>query len=302
MYTFGAIPSPHDYRDYPVAKVIPMGTYPEEYIPELTKVKNQGSVGACVAYALSTIKEYQERKEKTIYTQYSANFIYGNRADTDYQGEGMFPREALKRLLEFGVCRESLMPGIWTYPAQKKLFNETVYKAALPQRVKTYASINTIEEVKNAIYFNGPVLIVIPVYNSFCFCGYSGDLSLPYSAEQINGYHAIVAIGYTKDRLIIQNSWGENWGKGGLCYMPLNYPITEKWAITDLVMQHDIIKLQIGSIVMQINGEKKVIDVAPFIKDGRTFLPVRAIAESLGATVDWDADTQIVTLIKEGEG
>jgi len=84
--------------------------------------------------------------------------------------------------------------------------------------------------------------------------------------------------------------------------MPLNYPITEKWAITDLVMQHDIIKLQIGSIVMQINGEKKVIDVAPFIKDGRTFLPVRAIAESLGATVDWDADTQIVTLIKEGEG
>lgn len=296
MYTFGVIPSPHDYRDYPVAKVIPMGAYPEEFIPELTKIKNQGSVGACVAFALSTIKEFQECKEKTFYTEYSANFIYGNRAETDYQGEGMYPREALKRLLDYGVCKESLMPGIWNYPAQKKLFTEEIYKDALPQKIKTYAAINTVEEVKNAVYFNGPVLIAIPVYNSFCNC--KGDLALPVLSEQIQGYHAIVIIGYTKERYIIQNSWGQAWGKEGICYMPLNYPITEKWAITDLVMRHDIIKLQIGSNIIEINGVKKEIDVAAFIKDNRTFLPVRAIAESFGAIVDWDIKTQTVTLIE----
>lgn len=301
-YTFGAIPSPHDYRDYPVAKVIPMGIYPEEYIPPLTKIKNQGSVGACVAYSLSTIKEYQERKEReqqgrNTYTQYSANFIYGNRADDDYQGEGMIPRQALKQLQEYGVCEEELMPGIWNYPAQKKLFNETVYKAALPQRIKTYAAINTIEEVKNAIYFNGPVLICFQIYESFCNC--TGDLPLPKPGEKVLGYHAVAVIGYTKDRLIIQNSWGESWGKGGICYMPLNYPINEKWAVTDLVMQHDVIKLQIGSKIIEVNGNKKEMDTAAFIKDNRTFLPVRAVAEALGCEVDWDAKTQTVTLIKD---
>lgn len=296
LYKLGAIPSPHDYRDYPVAKVIPMGAYPEEYMPKLTKIKNQGSVGACVAYAISTIKEYQEIKERSAYREYSANFIYGNRADTDYQGEGMEPRQALKRLQEYGVCNEDLMPGIWTYPAQKKLFTPEIFKNALPQRVMTYAAVNTPEEVKNSVYFNGPVLIVIPVHQSFFQC--RGELLLPGSTEDIAGYHAITVIGYTKDRYIVQNSWGTEWGKGGICYMPFNYPITEKWAITDLVIQHDIIKLTIGSKVMTVNGVNKAIDVAPFIKESRTFLPVRVISEALDTIVDWDAETQTVTLIK----
>lgn len=81
--------------------------------------------------------------------------------------------------------------------------------------------------------------------------------------------------------------------------MPLNYPINEKWAVTDLVMQHDVIKLQIGSKIIEVNGNKKEMDTAAFIKDNRTFLPVRAVAEALGCEVDWDAKTQTVTLIKD---
>lgn len=297
VYTYGALPSPHDYRDYPVSKVIPMGAYPEEYRPQPTKIYNQGNVGACVAFALATIKEYQERKERGVYTQYSFNFIYGNRADTDYQGEGMYPREALKQLQKYGVCKHDEMPGIWNYPAQKKLFTPEIYKSALPQRVATYAAVNTPEEVKNAVYFNGPVLISIPVYESFERT--RGDLELPRGGETIRGYHAIAVIGYTKDRYIIQNSWGKNWGDGGLAYMPFNYPISEKWAITDLVVQHDIIKLKIGSNIMTVNGVEKLLDTAPFIKDSRTFLPVRFVSEALGADVDWDDKTRTVTIVKE---
>jgi len=35
-------------------------------------------------------------------------------------------------------------------------------------------------------------------------------------------------------------------------------------------------------------------DSQPFISDGRTFLPVRAIAEALGVDVNWDGETQTV--------
>ena len=37
-------------------------------------------------------------------------------------------------------------------------------------------------------------------------------------------------------------------------------------------------------------------DVAPFIENGRTFLPVRAIAEALGMSVTWIAETQAIIL------
>jgi len=35
-------------------------------------------------------------------------------------------------------------------------------------------------------------------------------------------------------------------------------------------------------------------DSQPFISDGRTFLPVRAIAETLGVDVNWDGETRTV--------
>lgn len=38
----------------------------------------------------------------------------------------------------------------------------------------------------------------------------------------------------------------------------------------------------IGSNVMTVNGETKVMDVAASIKDGRTVIPVRYAAELLG--------------------
>ena len=50
-------------------------------------------------------------------------------------------------------------------------------------------------------------------------------------------------------------------------------------------------------VSVMLNGQSLQSDVKPFINgDGRTMLPIRAIAEALGATVQWDADTQTATL------
>ena len=232
-YTFGAMPSPHDYRDYPVTSLIPTQSFPEEFTPKvLTKVKNQGSVGACVAYSISTIKEYQELRERGFKQEFSANFAYGNRADDHWQGEGMYPREALKMLQKYGICEEELMPGIWNYPHQKRLYNESIYKNALPQKIGSYALVNTFAEAKNAIFNNGPILIVIPIFRSF-LAYRDGILPLPSPNEEIMGYHAIVAPAYYANGYVIQNSWHRSWGKEGFCHMPANYPISEKWALTD---------------------------------------------------------------------
>lgn len=44
------------------------------------------------------------------------------------------------------------------------------------------------------------------------------------------------------------------------------------------------------------DGISKISEVAPFIKDGRTFVAVRPLAEAFGANIDWNAETQTVTL------
>ena len=42
------------------------------------------------------------------------------------------------------------------------------------------------------------------------------------------------------------------------------------------------------------DGEKLSFDVAPYIVDGFTMVPMRAIFESIGASVTWDQETKTV--------
>ncbi|MEI6310163.1 MAG: copper amine oxidase N-terminal domain-containing protein, partial [bacterium] len=62
--------------------------------------------------------------------------------------------------------------------------------------------------------------------------------------------------------------------------------------------QESAIQLWIGKKDISINGQSQMMDVAPFIQNGRTLVPVRFISEALGAKVDWiDADKEIVIVL-----
>ena len=71
---------------------------------------------------------------------------------------------------------------------------------------------------------------------------------------------------------------------------------------------NSLITMQIDNNVMSVqhieNNEviKIELDTAPFIIDGSTIVPVRAVAESLGCSVEWDAQNyvaNITTTLKE---
>jgi len=53
-----------------------------------------------------------------------------------------------------------------------------------------------------------------------------------------------------------------------------------------------IIKLYIGNKTYYVNGIAKEMDTAPIILEGRTLLPIRYVAEALGASVGWEATEQ----------
>ena len=57
----------------------------------------------------------------------------------------------------------------------------------------------------------------------------------------------------------------------------------------------------IGSVSYTLNGEEKEMDVAPYIKSDRTFLPVRYVAYAVGVSEEnilWDAVNRTVTIFK----
>lgn len=244
----GAIPSPKDHRDIHIASMISIRqTFPAEFTiePRITEPYDQGEVGACVAFALKATKEIQEHKEHGTFSALSAAYIYGARLENHYHGEGMITREALELLLKRGVCREEMLPGIYPYPVAAGMITEAMHQDAYPRRISSYAAVYTVNEVKSALMELGPVVMVVPVYESFY---QGGHLPQPDTlTENMYGFHALTIIGWKRDhRWLGFNSWGKKWGAlNGYCTLPFNYPITEIWTVTDLIEkpEKDIYKL-----------------------------------------------------------
>lgn len=102
----------------------------------------------------------------------------------------------------------------------------------------------------------------------------------------------------------------EPYVENGRTYMPVRYVayalgIAEENILWDdatqtvtLIKDGTIIQIVIGDYYLNVNGVKIKMDVVPVLKNGRTMLPIRPIAESLGFTVGWDEATQTVTITK----
>ncbi|MBC7195363.1 MAG: copper amine oxidase N-terminal domain-containing protein [Caldisericia bacterium] len=58
-----------------------------------------------------------------------------------------------------------------------------------------------------------------------------------------------------------------------------------------------IIILQVNNKYIYINGQQIEIDVPPKIIEGRTYLPIKWVAEPLGAQVLWDSNEKKVTIL-----
>jgi hypothetical protein len=82
---------------------------------------------------------------------------------------------------------------------------------------------------------------------------------------------------------------------------PLSKPVSIK---ADLSNKSKTIILQIGNKYMTVNGVKKEMDpgrnTAPVVIQGRTLLPIRALIEEMGGTVDWDPDQEKISISARG--
>lgn len=62
------------------------------------------------------------------------------------------------------------------------------------------------------------------------------------------------------------------------------------------IQQIILIRLMIGKAVIEINEEERPLPAAPYIKNSRTMVPLRALSEAFGFIVEWIAENQEIIL------
>ncbi|WP_329070340.1 C1 family peptidase [Amycolatopsis sp. NBC_01480] len=84
------------------------------------------------------------------------------------------------------------------------------------------------DPLENALATGIPVVLVVEVTEQFAVPDEGGHVETPDLRVPVGGYHAVLCVGAATDpwrgrRLLIRNSWGDHWGLGGYCWLPMAY-------------------------------------------------------------------------------
>ena len=172
----------------------------EKYIKT---VKDQGQTSMCVPFSISQIVEWYWRTSGMKNPQMDKSGFYAQRAIKN--SNGMSFKEALELMMNKGYVLD-------------KIHTERIYG---------YCRIPSKLLMQDYLVAYAPFLLGVPVYDSTTteFWKPSGIME---------GFHAVVAVGFNDEGLRILNSWGTSYGEGGFANFPWKDLdlIKEAWGIT----------------------------------------------------------------------
>lgn len=186
----------------------------DKYIPDN---RDQGTVGSCVAFAITNIMQILEWKETGNRTRFSAGYFYAVGREKEDVYTGMFPRRALDYLVKTGSCFEEDFPYNYEMPEIRNLADENPHlkEKAYPYRIKGYEIFNSADKekkhraIKEALYVNN-----IPILTDTNYF--------------VGGWHEVCIIGWDDEQGVwyIMNSWGNRNGLKGRERIKMN---SVKW-------------------------------------------------------------------------
>lgn len=232
---FGAIESDPDIRDYRIAKTTireAKTTFPTSFELDMPPVKNQGSIGACVANSLATTIEYFNKIQHNSEDSMSVGYIYGNRGILDGQSSGMVTRLAIATVCAEGDVSEEMFPFNEEVPdiiEKVKAAKDNLEESAAKFRFTSYFKVKSKDEIKTALMKSGPVVIAVNWYKGMKV----EDGVLTSDFKEKSGGHCMVLYGWVERGWKVQNSWGSHWGDNGRFIWPYEYEIREAYSVVD---------------------------------------------------------------------
>lgn len=171
-------------------------------------------------------------------------------------------------------------------------------------KAKSCANLSGYEAIFAAIDAGNPVAIALQVDKSF---GKRQGGIEPSSPKSPASGHAVCVIGYAyidgAPYYVVKNSHGDPIRNGGIVYIPAGRTLAEAVAVTDVGTEirrkAQTIKLTTDSSTAVVDGKTVDMPAAPYIRQDRLLVPVRAVADALGCEVAWDAAAGTATLTSE---
>lgn len=207
----------------------------------LLPIRNQVETNCCIAFSTSCAIEYKNIMTQKYLDYLSPAFIYNNRIDATVD-IGMNSKDAINIVQQFGTSTDKICP--MSYLNQS--IQPYMYENAINYKINESYYITSLNDLKLALYNNGPVIAILPVYptqtNNNTFWIKPSNFNNSDSIIDINiGYHCVSIVGYDdiSSQLLLRNSWGTNWGIDGyywFSYSDFNI-IVESWTLTPNVPQ-----------------------------------------------------------------
>jgi hypothetical protein len=225
------VKSPEDNRDFLLSSYIPsVKRIPEKYPPLFDlDVLDQKQEPSCVGYALACMKQFNEMRER-VYRVFDGSWIYRKAKGIDGMPNfpGTYLRAGLSVVKNIGAKTGSEDPSIY--------------------RIESYARVDdmSFEGLKKAIALYGTVLAGFRGSNQ----GWQQEVVRPPKTNETQWSHAVALIGYEKNYLIGQNSWGETSHNKGLFKVPVGYLPFEAW-VKILDRPNEPSKIETGWVAFQ---------------------------------------------------
>jgi C1A family cysteine protease len=221
----------------PKARAYGTNRYTAEELPpkvdlreHMTKVEDQSRVNSCTANALVGAYEYLAKRILGFSGDVSRLFVYFNARKYDgIKGDqGSTICGSIAVLEEVGACTEE------TWPYDPKIVNrrpsEEAYEEAKRFLIEEAEEINVdLYAMKHCLAEGYPFAFGLLLFSSFDRARRKGIVPMPdLSTEEgrkTHGAHAMLCVGYSdkSQAFIVRNSWGEDWGDKGYCYIPYDY-------------------------------------------------------------------------------
>ena len=220
-----------------------------EYLPP---VLSQGQQGSCAAWSTAyynyTYCVAQRRKWSTERLadpkyQFSPAFLYNQL--NEGKDAGIAVSAAFEMLAKKGCATLAEMPyndsDISTPPDDAA--NTRAGRFTASETASLFSGPNDDDTEKLKTFLNDtrqPFVLVIPIFNDFPRTSVPHDtvynLTLPATAENFHGLHAITIVGYddNKKAFLMVNSWGKNWGDGGFLWLAEDFIqtyATDGWSV-----------------------------------------------------------------------
>jgi hypothetical protein len=186
---------------------------------------------SCVANTCAGAYEYLAKRNLGEAGDVSRLFIYFNaRVECGDEDEdaGTTMLAAIDGLKKYGACREDLWPNdenaITQKPATEAYNHAANFKIAEAEYAET-----DLDLWRHTLADGYPIAFCLNTFSSFDDATNNrGRVPMPKKTEQEreeHGWHAMLCVGYLdKDQMfIVRNSWGNEWGNKGYCYIPYKY-------------------------------------------------------------------------------